>query len=192
MFGKMVFQLDIVSCLGDSRDMSTDTKNSTVAAKAVPQEKDRFVEVAVDRTMYKPDTCKSTPLVGYLINKIPMPPIKGRNWSAFVIRTTAPVQTEDRDGNVNTVPEGSEVLIPATYALEQSISRAATAAVVFEVRITPTKKVDIGGGQSMWQYRVGADPTSGVPRNKFGFAAILGAAQEVPQLPPSEDDRLPF
>ena len=173
-----------------------DTKGDKGTVKAATEQvrtapaNDGFVNVVTDRTMYKAETCKDTPLQGYLINKIPMPAIRGRSWNAFVFRTTAPVNTEDRDGNVNTVPIDSEVLIPATFALESALSRAATAPVIHEIRITPLKKIDVGGGQSMWTYDIAAKP-GGLPRGKFGFSAMLGpSSPDVPQL--TSGDEIPF
>ena len=162
-----------------------------VQETAKPAADDGFVDVVTDRTMYKADTCRDTPLTGYLINKLPMPPIRGREWNAFVVRTTAPVHTEDREGNVITVPANSEVLIPATFALESALSRAAVASMIHEVRIMPLKKIDVGAGQTMWTYKIQAKPGA-IPRSKFGFSAMLGAAPEVPQLPQSTDDNIPF
>jgi hypothetical protein len=164
-------------------------KATTETAKTSADE--GFVDVVTDRTMYKADTCKDTPLTGFLINKIPMPPIRGREWSAFLLKTTAPVHTEDREGNVSTVPVGSEVLIPATFALESALSRAAVAPIVHEVRITPLKKIDVGAGQTMWTYKIGAKP-GGLPRNRFGFSGMLGGATEAPQLTEGTPDNLPF
>jgi len=179
----MSFRLDIVSNQGDFWDMTTDKGKPGQETAKTPAD-DGFVDVVTDRTMYKADTCKDTPLTGYLINKIPMPAIRGREWSAFVVRTTAPVKTEDREGNVTTVPQGSEVLVPATFALESALSRAAVAALVHEVRI--------GAGQTMWTYKIQAK-AGGIPRGKFGFSAMLGAAPEVPQLTTGEaTDNIPF
>jgi hypothetical protein len=188
----MSFRLDIVSNQGDFWDMTTDKGKPAGQETAKTPADDGFVDVVTDRTMYKADTCKDTPLTGYLINKIPMPAIRGREWSAFVVRTTAPVKTEDREGNVTTVPQGSEVLVPATFALESALSRAAIAALVHEVRISPLKKIDVGAGQTMWTYTIQAKP-GGIPRGKFGFSAMLGAAPEVPQLTTGETtDNIPF
>jgi hypothetical protein len=175
--------------------MTKDTKadkGSTEPAQTQPQN-DGFVDVVTDRTMYKADTCKETPLQGYLINKIPMPPIRNRVWYAFVIRTTAPVQSEDRDVNVIIVPPGSEVLISATSILESALTRAAVGPIVHEVRISPIKKIDIGAGQTMWTYNIKAKPDSGIARNKFGFSAMLGTAPEALQLTQgTNDDQIPF
>jgi hypothetical protein len=153
---------------------------------------DGFVDVVTERGMYKPDTCKETPLQGYLINKIPMPPQRGRAWNAFLVRITAPCLVEDRDGNVTTAPIGSEVLIPGTYALEGALTRAALATIIHEVRIIPLKRNDIGGGQSLWSYKIQAKK-DGVERDRFGFSAMLGEPAEVPQLTAGgSSDNIPF
>lgn len=155
-----------------------------------------FREIATQRYMYKSDECKETPLVGYLLNLLPMAPMKMadgemREWSAFLIRTTRPVLAFNRDKQIETVPVGSEVLIPATYELQQFITKAATAeGVVFEIRIQPSKKISLGGVQKMWLYKMAAKPVP-QPRNKFGLTAVIAPNQLPPPMRPNQPDEIP-
>jgi hypothetical protein len=147
-----------------------------------------FRQIATERFMYNADECKETPLVGFLLNLLPMPPLETgkdpktgqpvlRDWSAFLIRTTRPVKVKNRDKEIVTVPPGSEVLIPATYELQQFVSKAATAPeVCFELRINPKKKIDLGHGQKMWIYELAAKPVP-KPRREFGLTAVLAPHQ---------------
>jgi len=152
--------------------------------------------------MYKVEMCRKKPLIGYLINRLAMPPINGRAWDAFLVRATEPTLGVDRDGNVQELGVGSEVLIPATYELAQFFSRAASSPTnVFEVFIGADKKIPIGGGQTMWTFELWANPEP-VARAKFGLAAALGEGQRTPAPaalpsgdaaePASAGDDIPF
>lgn len=136
----------------------------------------RFKKIETDRYMFNANK-GSKILVGYLINLIPMAPIKGREWEAFVVKLTEPCLALDREKNLVEVPVGGEVLIPATHQLAQHFQRVATQPnAVYEVMIEPKKKIDIGAGQSMWTYELGANANakSIKNRNQFGTAALLG------------------
>jgi hypothetical protein len=151
-----------------------------------------FREIVTQRYMYNAELCQGVPLVGFLLNRIPMPPIKNRAWDAFLIRTTRPTQAVDRNKDVVDVPVGSEVLIPATYTLAQFFTKAALSErAVYEVRIEPETKLDIGGGQSMWQYKLAAKPNPS-DRRSFGMAAVLGAPQLNPAASDAKDSDIPF
>jgi hypothetical protein len=157
------------------------------AAKAPPT---RFQVIETERHMYNVNACwdemdpkERKPLVGYLLAEISMPPIKGRDWTAFLFKTTEDTFCIDRDDNVIPVSAGSEVLIPGTHQLRSHLSRAAAhPAYVFEVRIEPNKKVAIGGGQEMWSFKLANNPKP-LPRSKFGTAALLNAPTAPPMLP---------
>ena len=58
----MSFRLDIVSNQGDFWDMTTDKGKPAGQETAKTPADDGFVDVVTDRTMYKADTCKDTPL----------------------------------------------------------------------------------------------------------------------------------
>jgi len=143
-----------------------------------------FVNVATERFMWAP--ANNVPVRGWLLNELVMPAIKKRNWTAFLIRLTAPTVAVDRDDNNVDVPIGDEVLVPATHILRQALGKAATHPNdVYEVKIQPLAKSDIGGDQSMWRYKVQAKANS-KRRILFGLAAVLGA--DIGQLPPAELD----
>lgn len=159
-----------------------------------------FRKIATQRFMYQADKCKETPLVGYLINMMDMPPIMRKNdagelvprpWQAFLLKITRPVLASDRDKVVSMREVGSEVLIPATFELAQFITKAANApGMVFELRIQPSKKIDIGHGQQLWLYELAAKPEP-LPRRRFGIAAILAPRQLPPPGGTSDEDGMP-
>lgn len=179
--------------------METSTNNGSTLTEeqklqvAIAKDDAEFVKIITQRYMYNAEQCKEYPLVGHLLNRLPMPPIKNRAWDAFLIRATRPTKAVDRDGNLVDISIGEEVLIPATFTLASVMSKAATNAdSCYEVRIQPTKKIDIGGGQEMWEYSLAAKPNPR-PRRSFGLAAVLGA--NLPQLPAAEgatDADVPF
>jgi hypothetical protein len=158
----------------------TTTEDKTLAI--IAKDDGEFVKLITQRYMYKPETCKEYPLVGFLLNRLPMPPINKRPWDAFLIRLTRPTKAIDRDDNLVDVGVGDEVLIPATFILASTLSKAATdAEKVYEIRIQPTKTIDVGGGQEMWEYDLAAKPNPR-PRKHFGLAAAVSVNQSAPQL----------
>jgi hypothetical protein len=155
------------------------TQDNVTSADTFAKDDASFVEIVTQRYMYKADECKDTPLVGHLLNILAMPPAKGRPWNAFLIRTTRPTKAMDRDKELVDVPVGSEVLISATYELSQYLTKAASnEEKIFEVRIKPDIKMDIGAGQTMWTYKLAAKPQP-ARRGQFGLAAVLAPLQLV-------------
>jgi len=143
---------------------------------------DGFRDIPTDRCMYKPSAAGGKPLVGYLMNVLDMPPVNNRAWQAFLFRTTQPTVAVDRDNNPITIQPGQEVLIPVTAQLRQIMSGVAVhPTTVYEWKITPDKKADIGGGQSMWTYKLSAKP-GGVNRDNFGPSAQIGTSPTPKQL----------
>jgi hypothetical protein len=153
-----------------------------------------FERIETDRFMFNPNEGCDFPLVGYIINLIPMPPIERRNpktreiewqdWECFVVKTTKPTKAVDREKHTVAVPTGKEVLVPATYMLSQHFTRVATnAGEVYEVLIVPKKKVAIGNGQTMWTWDLGVNMKTPKPRAQFGASGMLGTAQTPIMLP---------
>jgi hypothetical protein len=183
-------------------------KNGTTAAEAPKQEtaapvKDRFLKIETERYMYNPNKVgdKTLPLTGYLLNLLKMPDLKGgREWYAFLVKLTEPTNVINREKDVISTPTGSEVLIPATHQLTQFFERASVNPhKCFEVRIIPKKKIDIGGGQTMWIYDLGVDMTTQKDRTAFGPVAMLGAPKATTMqqavaegVASSPDDEIPF
>jgi hypothetical protein len=178
--------------------MTTDTSNAgTNTTAASSDDNDGFIVIQTQRFMYNVDKCREKALCGFLLTLVPMPPIDGRAWQAFVIRTTKPTLGIDREENVVEVPEGSDVLIPATHELGQYLMKAAmNPKGVFEVRIKAKVKINVGKSREMWTYDIAAKPIP-VPRAQFGVAALVG------RLPPllttgesvggsGGDDEIPF
>jgi hypothetical protein len=153
--------------------------------------RERFQKVETERTMFNPNKGCTGALVGYLINLIPMAPIQRgkemQEWECFVIKTTEACMSMGRDGQVMSVPPGSEVLTPATHQLTQAFARVAShPKVCAEIMIEPKTKIPIGHGQSMWTYDLGVntDRTSLRLRSSFGANAMLGSPDlPVNQLP---------
>jgi hypothetical protein len=152
--------------------------NTAHAAPATAKGEDRFTKIETERYMYNPNKGCDTPLVGYLLNLLPMPPMvmggEEKEWSCFLFRLTEPCKVINREGVVITVPEGSEVLSPATHQLTQYIERVSSRPdLCFELRVAPKSKLNIGKGQTMWLYDLAIN-MNGKPRKSFGPAAMLG------------------
>jgi hypothetical protein len=118
-----------------------------------------FIELRMERTIYAPEACGDVPLVGFVVDLLDMKPIgEGKNkreWKAFLIRTTQATKGLDRNKDVVDVGVDEEIIVPATHQLMTAISRFATdPSVMFQVAIAPKEKIEIGGGQTMWTYRV--------------------------------------
>lgn len=134
----------------------------------------RFTKVATDRFMYNPNKGCKKKLIGHLLNLVPMPPLAGKDWNAFLIKTTEVTDGLDRESNIVEVPIDSEVLIPATNKLLAHFERAsAHPKVCFEVSIDPIKKIDLGKGKTMWVYDLGVDLKHPKERREFGLAGLL-------------------
>jgi hypothetical protein len=184
-------------------------------APSAPAVKDRFRKIETDRFMYNANKGCTKPLVGYLLNLVPMPPIaRGKDkqgnlitqdWDSFLSKTTEPTLALDREKKLVDVPVGSEVLVPATFQLSQHFTKVSShAELCFEVYIEPKKKIDVGAGQTMWIYDLGANTSNAKKRMEFGAASMLGSpVQHV--LPPrgqstaedagsgqNESDEIPF
>lgn len=188
----------------------TNASNTSEPTTAAP-ENDGFVTIQTQRYMYNVEKCRAKALVGFLMNLVAMPPMEdagvARAWHAFVIRTTKPTLGIDREGNVVDVPEGSDVLIPATHELGQFLLKPAYAPkAVYEVRIQAKNKIKISKIRSMWLYEIAAKPQP-VARSQFGLAALVigeppklltytvnatGEQMEAPEVGSAGDDTIPF
>jgi hypothetical protein len=143
----------------------------------------RFTKIETERYMYNPNKGCDTPLVGFILNMIAMPPMQMggqmREWNCFLFKLTEPCKVINREGNVIVAPVGAEVLTPATHQLTQFMERPSTRQdVCFEVQVAPSKKLDIGKGQTMWLYDLGIN-MNGTPRKQFGPSAMLGGPSQL-------------
>jgi hypothetical protein len=164
----------------------------------------RFTKVETERYMYNPNQSgdKTVPLIGYLLNMQVMPDLDGRPWEAFLLKITEPTVVIDREKQVIKVKAGCEVLIPATYQLQQFFSKVSTAPdKCYEVSIDPKKKIPVGKTQTMWVYELGINlnPNDIRARTSFGPAAMLGTARLPPvgqetaeQAASGNPDQIPF
>lgn len=142
------------------KNKSVEAANNSADALLEKLLKEGAVELSLDRHIYAAEDCGDVPLVGFMIDLLDMPPIKAgkdkdRDWKAFVFLATHDTKGRDREGNVVTVKAGEEILIAATYQIEGSLRRfVGDPAKMHEIAIKPKTKLDLGGGQTMWQYRV--------------------------------------
>lgn len=164
-----------------TKDSASGSESAATAADMYAKEDAEFQTIVTQRYMYNAEQCQATPLVGYLLNVLAMPPIvrggKSRDWNAFLVKTTRPCKALNREKVLEDAPAGSEILIPATHELSQFFMKAATSPdKVFEVKIKPKTKLDIGDGQEMWLYDLGAKPQP-TKRAAHGLAAVLAPLQ---------------
>lgn len=159
---------------------------------------DGWVELAVDRPMYKPDTCRKTPLRGRLINLVSMPETDNGPWNAYVIKTTKPclaVDGFDDSDAAKEYPAGTEVLLTETVKLKGELSKLLNPDFLIEVEITPTEKVKIGGGRTMWRYSIRANHKS-VAKRPAIYALNSVTTAPARQLAAggggTESDEIPF
>lgn len=135
------------------------------------------VEINLDRTMYSADK-SGDPIVGYIVDLLDMPPIqvgKGepRDWQAFVVLLTEPCRGVDREGSLVESKAGEEIVVPATYQIQHALKRfAKDPEKMHELGIMPKKKLDIGGGQTFWTYRV---VSTGKTKERGNVYALPGA-----------------
>lgn len=116
-------------------------------------------EVQLERPLYKPESCKDTPIIGYVLDLIHMPENDNGPWSCFVIRLTKPclaVNGFDSDAVPQEFPEGTEILLNLTVKL-RTVDRFLHPKWLIEVRVQPTKKEKLSGGRTMWLYSVAAN-----------------------------------
>jgi hypothetical protein len=142
-------------------------------------------EVASDRLVYKPELCQGRSIQGILMARLELP--DGPNdepWHAYVVRCTAPTLGVDREGKVQEVRKGEEVLIPQTYRLADLQRAAENLEIAWEVWIKPKHQVNLGGGKKMWTYTVAVNPKSGrrTEDMKFFLGGNVTGAGAVPQL----------
>jgi hypothetical protein len=184
---------------GPSASVATPPGTSS-PGPSTPVTKSRFKEVGLDRYMFNPNKGCTGSLTGYILNIVDMPPIqRGKDpqtgqpifqkWVSFLVETTEPCQAIDREKNVVTVPKGQHVLVPSTFKLADTFAKASqNPDFCWEVQITPTKKVDIGHGQTMWLYKLGVDMETTRQRKSFGPVAGLAlSAANIKQLTGGSD-----
>lgn len=148
-----------------AKDKTQSTANNEQAINAGAALLDELLkkggaELSLDRHIYQADKCKEFALVGYVIDLLDMPKIKmgrdeERDWTAFCFLTTHPTKGVDREDNIVDVKAETEIIIPATFQLHTALRRfAADPSAMHEVGLQPTNKIDLGGGKTLWQYRV--------------------------------------
>jgi hypothetical protein len=158
-------------------NMSTDKKTETKAVDSKPVDPksvvsaappEDFTPLSSNALIYKPESCNSHAVKGFLLGRVEMPPVGGeREWAAYVLRATAPGIAEDREGNILAFKAGDEIRVPETHVLSSDARFTAIAGSpewTAEVYLKPTTKISIGGGKTLWQY----DARMGQPRQRKG------------------------
>jgi hypothetical protein len=180
--------------MSQSNQHTSQGKKAENQTPAATSSGSRFKKIETERYMWNPNKGCDQPLVGYLLNLMPMAPIQRgkdesgnpimQHWDAYLIKVTEPTKVLDREKNIVIAAKGQEVLVPATHQLSQNFARAvAHPEKVFEVSIVAKKKIDLGKGQTMWIYDLGADSDHPLPRGQFGPAAMLGGTPAMQALP---------
>lgn len=138
-------------------------------------------ELSLERLMWKPDAFGDTqyPVVGYIVGIFDMPKADRKEnpfWKAFVIRTSHPTKGVDREGDIVDVAAGSEVVVPASWELANNLQRfALDPDKMYELGIQAKRKDDIGGGQTMWRFRVIATGNVEPRSEAYNLRTLLAA-----------------
>ncbi len=176
----------------DTKDPKNDPKASILKADGLPAPlsapvgKD-IMFLATNVPVYRPDHCSDYGIQGWLLGVHEMPPVGGeREWKCFVFRATQPTIGMDRDSKKVPVMPGEEIWVPITHVLEQDPILKAIAnhpTKTQEVFLKPTKKVAIGGGQTLWQYQsaVIGDIRGRTDHEKLLVAQTVAAAPQLAQ-----------
>ena len=169
-----------------------ETKNGAKAAAPDVVDFDKLAgtEVFTDRLTYKPELCKSAPLVGYVVDELNLPKKKGEQgtWGVYVFLLTRGTLVCDREDNVVPAKKGQEIMIPKNVKLAFLSKWARNPEVMTEVAIQPDQQVDLGGGKSMWTFR--QKVMSEMPRlPAYRLASPNAVAPEI--LPEASSD-IPF
>ena len=175
------------------KDQTTAKKNGGAAAES----DDGWVELAVDRPLYKPESCRKTPLRGRLINLVSMPETDNGPWSAYVIKITKPclaVDGFDGSDTAKEYPVGTEVHLTETVKLKGELGKLLHPDFLIEVEITPTEKVKLTGGRTMWRYSIRANNKTVIKRPAIYALNTMSVppARQLPAGGQSEGDEIPF
>lgn len=175
-------------------DKDEAAKNGGAAKAAAPDvvdfDKLSGTEVFTDRPTYKPELCKSAPLVGYVVDELNLPKKKGEQgtWGVYVFLLTRGTLVCDREDNVVPAKKGQEIMIPKNVKLAFLSKWARNPDVMTEVAIQPDQQVDLGGGKSMWTFR--QKVISEMPRLPAYRLASPNAV--APEILPEANSDIPF
>lgn len=114
-------------------------------------------EMALERHIWKADAVGRFPVVGFIIGLVEMPPADRKDnpdWKAFIVSLTHETRVLNRQKEIVVAKPGDEVIVPANFQLASSLARFALSPEMHEIGIQAKEKIDIGGGQSMWTFRV--------------------------------------
>lgn len=148
---------------------------------------DDFEVVGGLRPICPPELNQDAPIVGYVVSIIPMPKRKSdkSDWDCLLVTLLSTAQAKTSDGEIVTLEEGEDVLIPIGGSLKNNaglLSSACDARKVVPGIFTVIGQVDTGKPSDMWEYEVRLAFKKAVPRegkfalyNKPVFAISNGA-----------------
>jgi hypothetical protein len=134
---------------------------------------DGWQDVKTDLLMYKFDNehCKKTRLEGYLLDRVRMPDVKGRQppeWWCYHVRLTAPCTLVDREDKPHAGKPGDECWAPASAKIDQAFKvHALNPRAVLPVRITFTGTQKLDGGKKLNLFDFQANVKRARPRAGF-------------------------
>lgn len=123
------------------------------------------VQVQSRSGMYKPESARTMdgkgnevfiPLRGILMGAELKKADSEKPFSVLVFQLTRPTYVENRDKKPVRLEIGDTALIPVTARLKPWLAVAGreNPTELVELHITPDSKEDIGGGKSLWEYKV--------------------------------------
>lgn len=111
-----------------------------------------FNEIRLERTVWKAET--GVPVVGHIVDYM-MIDLEERTWPVYVFVTTRPTKGADRNGDIIDVAAGEEILVTASAQIAPVLNRySRDAHTSNEIAVLPNGKENIGGGKTMWTYRI--------------------------------------
>lgn len=181
----------------NDKTATANTESKTIVNVELPS---GFVDLGLDRFMYKPESCQAKPLIGYLIGVQEFGRDKADKkewWDALIVRTTQPtlaVSTDDK-GNETTIEVGigEEVMIAMTAKLEKLRGYAVHPDKMAEFFIQPLEKQVLETNpktgevtKSMWRFKVGGkDPVARIATTSWdnlpsAFAPVQSNGAQLP------------
>lgn len=167
--------------MANAQTEKTQAKNPAPVVESVngsANADDGWTDIATDIPLYKPDECKKTPVVGYLLSLDTMPETENGPWRAYRVLTTKPGMACNFDGEPEPTEPGDEVRLTKTVKLA-ALDRFLLPDAMVEVSITPLQKIKLSAGRSMWTYEVRANKKT--IKRRPGIYALGGGSVPAPR-----------
>jgi hypothetical protein len=112
-------------------------------------------------------------------------PLEEQMWAAVVIKLTVQTKAKSAEGDIREFDAGTEILVGG-YDLGSVYKAAKSPRYAFQIRMWPTRKLDVGGGHKMFLFakRINPVPVERTPENGLIFFEDI----EVPALTAHETD----